>query len=52
VEGLHAVGGVTLVSKISIIMCLIQLKCMFVMLVCFHVFYCMYELLLIIFKSI
>jgi hypothetical protein len=49
-EGLHTVGGVTLVSKISIIPCLIQLKCMFVMLIYFHVFCCMYELLLIIFK--
>ena len=26
VEGLHTVGGVTLVSKISIIMCLISIK--------------------------
>jgi hypothetical protein len=25
-EGLHVVGGVTLVSKISIIMCLISIK--------------------------
>jgi hypothetical protein len=32
VEGLHVVGGVTTVSKISICMCLIQLKCMSVML--------------------
>jgi hypothetical protein len=26
VEGLHAIGGVTQVSKISIIMCLISIK--------------------------
>ena len=48
VEGLHVVGGVTAVSKISICMCLISIK----MHVCdalqyYHVFRCNYELLLI-----
>jgi hypothetical protein len=51
-EVLHTAGGVTPISKISIIMCLIQLKCMFVMLVYFHVFRCMCELLLILFEFV
>jgi hypothetical protein len=46
-EGLHIVGGVTLVEKISISMCLIYMLCMSVMLECYHVFCCIYELLLI-----
>jgi hypothetical protein len=47
VEGLHAVGGVTPVEKISISLCLIYMLCMSVMLECYHVFRCVYELLLI-----
>jgi hypothetical protein len=40
VEGLHVVGGVTPVEKISISLCLIYMLCMFVMLECYHVFHC------------
>jgi ABC-type arginine transport system permease subunit len=47
VEGLHVVGGVTPVEKISISLCLIYMLCMSVMLECYHVFRCIYELLLI-----
>jgi hypothetical protein len=47
VGGLHVVGGVTLVEKISIRLCLIFMLCMSVMLECYHVFCCVYELLLI-----
>jgi ABC-type arginine transport system permease subunit len=47
VEGLHVVGGVTPVEKISISLCLIYMLCMSVMLECYHVFRCVYELLLI-----
>ena len=46
-EGLHAVGGVTPIEKISINMFLIYLLCMSVMLECYHVFLCIYEILLI-----
>jgi hypothetical protein len=46
-EGLHVVGGVTPIEKISISLCLIYMLCMFVMLECYHVFHCVYELLLI-----
>jgi hypothetical protein len=44
VEGLHVVGGVTPVEKISISMCLIYTLCMFVLLMleCYHVFHCMW----------
>jgi hypothetical protein len=45
-EGLHAVGGIATVSKISISWCLILCFCMPVMLICYHVFCCAYELLL------
>jgi hypothetical protein len=49
VEGLHAVGGVAPIKMISISMCLIYMLCMFVLLMleCYHVFHCIYELLLI-----
>jgi hypothetical protein len=48
VEGLHAVGGVTPVEKISIIYVLnyVFYAC-FVMLECYYVFCCIYELLLV-----
>jgi hypothetical protein len=46
-EGLHVVGGVTPVEKISIILCLIYMLCMSMMLECYHVFCWVYELLLI-----
>jgi ABC-type arginine transport system permease subunit len=46
-EGLHVVGGVTPVEKISISLCLIYMLCMSMMLECYHVFRCVYELLLI-----
>jgi hypothetical protein len=47
VEGLHIVGGVTPVEKISVGMFLIYMLCMSVIIECYHVFYCIYELLLI-----
>jgi hypothetical protein len=47
VEGLHVVGGVTPIEKISISMSLIYMLSMFVMLEYYHVFHCIYELLLI-----
>jgi ABC-type arginine transport system permease subunit len=46
-EGLHLFGGVTPIEKISISLCLIYMLCMSVMLECYHVFRCVYELLLI-----
>jgi len=47
VEGMHIVGGVTPVEKISIGLCLIYMLCMSVMLECYHLFRCVYELLLV-----
>ena len=46
-EGLHVVGGVTPIEKISISLCLIYMLCMSVVLECDHVFHCIDELLLI-----
>jgi hypothetical protein len=46
-KGLHIVGGVTPIEKISISLCLIYMLCMSVMLEYYHVFRCVYELLLI-----
>jgi hypothetical protein len=40
-EGLHVVGGVTTVSKISIFTCLNSIfKCMSMMLANYHVYHC------------
>jgi hypothetical protein len=47
VEGLHIVGDVNSVEKISISLCLIYMLCMSVMLEGYHVFCCVHELLLI-----
>jgi hypothetical protein len=47
VEGLHIIGGVTPIEKISISLCLIYMLCMSVMLEYYHVFRCVYKLLLI-----
>ena len=51
-EGLHVVGGVTPVEKIRINIFLTYMLCMSMMLECYHVFRCMYELLLILFKFV
>jgi hypothetical protein len=51
-EGLHVVGGVIPVEKISIIHAFNFMLCMLVILVSFHVFHCMYELLLVLFQFV
>jgi hypothetical protein len=46
VEGLHAVGGVTIIPKDKYHLVLNYMLCMPVMLICYHVFCGAYELLL------